>query len=153
MCAKSGNCSCAVNSLQIYKPEEFLVLDSATVRNLELIKNTYDGSRAHTLFETLDGAHTSMGSRTIKNWLTCPRVDKAAIEQRYDAIEIIMSDIASMQQLGELMTSVGDLERLVGRIALGRGSLADYCLLMRTLAIIPRLRTLLRKFEGRVCSP
>ena len=90
------------NSLQIYKPEEFLVLDSATVRNLELIKNAYDGGREHTLFEVLDGAATSMGSRTIKNWLICPRVDKAVIEQRYDAIDAIMGDIAVMQQLREL---------------------------------------------------
>jgi DNA mismatch repair protein MutS len=135
------------NSLQFYAPDEFLVLDSATVRNLEIIKNAYDGGRAHTLFETLDGACTSMGSRTIKNWITCPRVDRASIEQRYDAIEILMSDVAAMQQLRELITSVGDLERLVGRIALNRAVVGDYCTLMRTLSCMPRLRTLLRAYN------
>ena len=135
------------NSLQLYNPDEFLVLDSATVRNLEIIKNTYDGGRAHTLFETVDGACTAMGSRTIKNWITCPRVDRASIEQRYDAIEILMSDVAAMQQLRELITSIGDLERLVGRIALNRATVGDYCTLMRTLSCMPRLRALLRAYN------
>jgi DNA mismatch repair protein MutS len=135
------------NSLQLYAPDEFLILDSATVRNLELVKNSFDGGRAHTLFETLDGACTAMGSRTIKNWLTCPRVDRASIEQRYDAIEAIMSDVAAMQQLHELITSIGDLERLVGRIALNRALVPDYCMLMRTLAVMPKLRALLRSYN------
>lgn len=135
------------NSLQLYTPEEFLVLDSATVRNLELIKNSYDGGRAHTLLDAVDGACTAMGSRTIKSWITCPLIDRSAIEQRYDALEAIMSDVAAMQQLRELITSIGDLERLVGRIALNRATAPDYCMLMRTLSVMPRLRTLLKAYE------
>ena len=115
---------------------------------MELIKNAQDGGCGHTLFETLDGAVTAMGSRTIKRWLTCPLVDKSAIEQRYDAIEALMSDISVMQQLRELLATIGDLERLVGRIALARASLADYGTLMRTLTAMPRLRSLLRAFEN-----
>jgi DNA mismatch repair protein MutS len=135
------------NSIHVYKPEEFLVLDAATVRNLELIKNAHDGRAVNTLFDTVDGAATPMGSRTIKRWLTCPLVDKSAIEQRYDAIDIIKSDVAAMRQLREMLVSIGDIERLVGRIALDRATQVDYCTLMRSLSGIPRLRSLLRQMS------
>jgi DNA mismatch repair protein MutS len=135
------------NTVHLYKPEEFLVLDAATVRNLELIKNTHDGRTVNTLFDTVDGAATSMGSRAIKRWLTCPLVDKSAVEQRYDAIDTIKNDVAAMRQLREMLVSVGDLERLVGRIALDRATQADYCTLMRSLSGITSLRSLLRQMS------
>lgn len=133
------------NDIQFYNPEEFLVLDSATVRNLELINNAHDGGRSDTLFYVLDGAVTSMGSRTIKRWLTCPLIDRASLEQRYDAIETIKADISLMRQLRELLSCIGDMERLVGRIALNRAIFLDYCALMRSLTIVPRLRALLNQ--------
>lgn len=135
-------------SLQIYKPDDFLVLDSATVRNLEIVKNAHDGGRDHTLFQVVDGAVTSMGSRTIKKWLMCPLVDRQAIEQRYDAIAVLSEHVQVMQQLPELLNGIGDLERLVGRIALGRAVIADYQVLLKNLLIIPKIRLLLQSLEG-----
>lgn len=145
------NQACALDqfkSMQLYNPDDFLVLDSATMRNLEIIKNVHDGGHAHTLFSVLDGSLTSMGSRTIKKWLSAPLVDLKALEQRHEVIEIFVDNISLMQQLAEKLKVVGDMERLVGRIALGRAAVSDYCQLLRVIEVFPPLKNLLRSVEN-----
>ena len=130
-------------SLHFYSPEDFLMLDAATQRNLELVKNSQDGSRKGTLFNTLDQAATPMGSRMIKKWLMRPLVSRDAIVQRQDAIAYAVQSVAFLQQLEELLRKIGDVERVIGRIVLNRGLLHDYLALMQTLALIPQLKALL----------
>lgn len=135
-------------SISWYEPEDFLLLDGATQRNLELIKNNHDGGRVNTLFSVLDGALTPMGSRTIKKWIMRPLVNEASIEQRQEVVGECVRDILLMQQLKEDLTAIGDVERLVGRIALLRASPADYRTLVHVLAIVPNIRDLLQKYEA-----
>ncbi len=123
--------------LNTYAPDDFLILDAATQRNLELVKNNQDGTSKHTLFDVLDRAVTPMGSRMIKKWLLRPLIKKEAITQRLHAVELLVHDVMSMQQLEEHLQSVGDLERVVGRIALGRAQLHDYCALRYALEKLP----------------
>ncbi|BDC34454.1 DNA mismatch repair protein MutS [Candidatus Dependentiae bacterium Noda2021] len=129
-------------SLHVYKPDDFLLLDGATQRNLELIKNAHDGSAKNTLFEVLDNAATPMGSRMIKKWIARPLVKKTAIEQRYDAIDLLVSHNTVLEKIKELLNEMGDLERIVGRIALKRAVLPDYLALAHGLEVLPRLTTL-----------
>ncbi len=129
-----------------YTPEDFLILDAATQRNLELIKNLQDGSAQNTLFSHLDKAATSMGSRQIKKWLLRPLVKQELIEQRLDAVETLTRHIKERAALEELLKCVGDLERIVGRIALSRAQIYDYLGLMRALAIIPSILKGLEQF-------
>jgi len=131
------------HAMHLYEPDDFLLMDAATQRTIELVKNSQDGGRANTLFSVVDGAQTAMGSRTIKKWLTCPLIDATAIAQRHDALHAIITDIRFLQQLEHLLSQVGDLERLVGRIALGRSPIHDYRVLKGILAIIPEIRNLL----------
>jgi len=128
--------------VQLYQPEDFLVLDGATQRNLELIKNSQDGGRANTLFSVLDCAATPMGSRMIKKWLMRPLVKKEMIIQRQDMVAECVNNVALLQQLQELLAGVGDTERVVGRIALSRAKLEDYRALTQTLERLPALRSL-----------
>ncbi|MCK5632535.1 DNA mismatch repair protein MutS, partial [bacterium] len=130
-------------ALHFYQPDDFLILDSATQKNLELIKNNQDGSRKNSLFSILDRAATSMGSRMVKKWIARPLVKKTAIEQRFDAVEALVKSVSLNQQTQMLLARIGDFERIVGRIALGRGTLQDYLGLKRTLVIIPQLSLLL----------
>ncbi len=124
-------------SLYLYKPEDFLLLDPATQRNLELVKNAQDGGRRNTLFSVIDGATTPMGSRMIKKWLLRPLIKQKAIEQRQDALEICIHDIAFMQHIENALQKIGDIERVIGRIALRRAHLHDYCALMSALTCVP----------------
>lgn len=124
------------NNLTMYKPDDFLYLDAATQRNLELIRNNQDGGRAHTLLSILDGATTPMGSRMVKKWVQRPLLRQQAIEQRQDAIACFIKDVSFSQIMQQLLAPIGDLERVVGRIALGRAQKYDYVALKFALRIV-----------------
>lgn len=135
-------------SLHVYQPEDFLTLDIATQQNLELVKNNYDGSHKHTLFEVVDNAVTSMGSRMIKKWLVRPLVKKEAIEQRHQVVQTCVNNLTLSYQLEEVLRNIGDIERVVGRIALNRGKLQDYVALRQALEHIPRVQELLQNMQN-----
>lgn len=126
-----------------YKPDDFLILDAATQRNLELVKNAHDGTSKNTLLSIMDRAKTAMGSRMIKKWILRPLVKKEAIVQRQDVIVLCCSDLRMMNELEQLLVKIGDVERVIGRIALQRASLFDYSALSRMLAIIPHIKYVL----------
>lgn len=134
-------------SLHIYEPDNFLVLDAATQRNIELVRNAHDGGRNNTLFQIVDHAQTAMGSRTIKKWLLSPLIDRRALEQRHDAVHALVVDPIFLQQIIDALGTIGDLERLVGRIALGRATVHDYIALKRMIDALPKLRSLLTQTE------
>lgn len=122
-----------------YEPEHFLHLDAVAKRNLELIKNMRDGTRKHTLLSVIDHAQTPMGSRTISKWLLRPLVDKKMITARHDTVALLMRDIMTYNKVERLLRSIGDLERIVGRIALLRAHQQDYVGLTNALLTIAAL--------------
>jgi len=131
------------NAIHFYQPDDFLMLDPATQRNLELVKNSVDGGRKRTLFSVVDKAVTAMGSRMIRKWLIRPLVKKKAIEQRHDVVQCMVEHVVSTQKLQELLEQIGDIERIIGRIALGRGTHHDFLGLKRALSDFPRLQQFL----------
>lgn len=133
------------NQLKMYSPDDFLLLDAATQRNLELVRNSNDGGRKNTLLSVLDGAVTPMGSRTIKKWLVRPLVDPVAIGNRQDAVAVCVQDLSFAQALTGPLKEVGDIERVIGRIALGKAQLHDYLMLKTALAKLPVVQSLLRE--------
>jgi DNA mismatch repair protein MutS len=130
-------------SLHIYQPEDFLIIDAATSRNLELVKNNRDGSSKQTLFSILDHAKTAMGSRTIKKWIMRPLIAKDSILQRHNAVESACGNILFLQQIRELLAHIGDIERIVGRIALRKAQFSDYRALASALEYLPSIKALL----------
>ena len=76
--------------IHFYSPDQFLLLDPATQRNLDLVTNNFDGSKKNTLISCMDRAVTPMGSRMIRRWLLRPLVDKDAILQRQQVIAFFM---------------------------------------------------------------
>lgn len=129
--------------IHFYEPDDFLLLDAATQKNLELVKNSQDGKRSNTLFSLLDQAVTAMGSRCIKKWVVRPLLKKELIVQRQDLVEFFVSKPVVLQQVQELLRTIGDLERIIGRIALGRAQVHDYCLLTQALYVLPKLKEVL----------
>lgn len=121
-----------------YQPDDFLQLDAATQKNLELVQST-TGNKAHTLFAAVDKALTPMGSRMIKRWLMRPLIKQPAIEQRYDALAALTANIVHFNDIQESLRQFGDVERIIGRIALERAQLADYVALAHALAQLPVL--------------
>ncbi|MCK4651449.1 DNA mismatch repair protein MutS [Candidatus Babeliales bacterium] len=133
------------STIKFYTPDDYLILDSATQKNLEIVKNNQDFSRKNTLLQIMDKAKTSMGSRMIKKWLLRPLIQESKILQRQNAVSVICSNIDLMQQLEQLICNISDLERIVGRIALRRAVLNDYLSLKNSLAVLPDLKLILQK--------
>ena len=123
--------------IAFYTADDYLLIDESSQRNLEITKNVREGTRTHTLLSVLDRAVTSMGSRTIKKWLTRPLVDRVRIEQRHKAVAYYVQHHAVREALHACLRDIGDLERIVGRIALGRAQFADYQMLARALGALP----------------
>ncbi len=124
-------------TLELYSPQEFLSIDSATQRNLELVKNMHDGTVKNSLFHVMDGAVTAMGSRTIKKWIARPLIDREAIVQRQDAVEHFVYHVSFLQKIRTLLQRVGDAERIIGRIIVMRGTIHDYRSLLSILETLP----------------
>ncbi|MBN2267339.1 MAG: DNA mismatch repair protein MutS [Candidatus Babeliaceae bacterium] len=129
-------------TLWCYSPDDYLMLDARTQRNLELVKRGVDDTETHTLFSLIDRAVTSMGSRMLKKWLLRPLVRRELIELRLHAVTHLVSDLLFREKFRELLQAVGDLERVVGRIVLRRAQFNDYRVLGRALAQIPAIKNL-----------
>ncbi len=136
------------HAISWYEPDDFLVLDAATQRNLELIHNRHDGSKKGTLFAVLDKAVTSMGSRMIKKWITRPLIKREHILKRQQVIELFVKELSLIQQLSGYLKELGDIERVVGRIALGRAQLPDYLALKQALSVVPEIGQLLKQYNS-----
>ena len=128
-----------------YKTDDYLMLDAATQRNLELVKNSHDGSTTHTLFSVIDRAVTAMGSRMVKKWLLRPLVKKEPLEERLSVVETFVREHGRKRELRVLLQSIGDLERIVGRIALKRAQLHDYTALHNALLVVPSIKELIEQ--------
>lgn len=133
------------NQFFMYQSDDFLLLDAPTQRNLELTRNSNDGARAFTLLSVLDGAATPMGSRMIKKWIQRPLVKKEAILQRQQVLSLFISDVMQLQMMQQLLSPIGDIERVIGRIVLSRGQLHDYIAVRNCLQILPSIKESLLK--------
>lgn len=123
-------------AIHFYQPEDFLMLDAATQKNLDLAE----------LFTHLDHAATAMGSRTIKKWMQRPLVAHDAIEQRLDVVDLFTSQPLFLRQLEKHLQQLGDLERIVGRIALRRATMHDYLQVKVALCAIPAIKAALAPY-------
>ncbi|MGB8367007.1 MAG: DNA mismatch repair protein MutS [Candidatus Babeliales bacterium] len=132
-------------TLHLYKADDFLLVDRATQRNLELVRNAHDGGRNNTLCAVMDGSQTPMGARMIKKWILRPLVKKEAIMQRQDVIAFLIENITYTQQFKNLLKQIGDIERIIGRIGLKRAPVHDYQSLATSLALIPSIKQLLQE--------
>ncbi|QQR49281.1 DNA mismatch repair protein MutS [bacterium] len=135
-------------SINFYEPDDYVILDRATQKNLEIIENNQDGGRKNSLFAVMDHAKTAMGSRTLKKWLQRPLVQKEAIVQRQEVVVSLMSSVGTMQKAEYLLSQLADLERIIGRIALRKASLYDYLALQNSLSIAPDIKTLLKELNN-----
>ena len=131
-----------VTGISYYEPNEYLILDAPTVRNLELCESL-DGSRQHTLIGVLDETVTGMGSRLLKTLLLRPSMRLGELNSRLDAVSELKTALILRDRLRSELKHVADLERLMGRISLGRATPRDVVALKTSADCIPNVRELL----------
>ncbi len=123
-------------------------IDEASRRSLELIRSQATGRRDGSLAGVLDRTKSPMGARLLGEWLAAPLVDKAAIDDRLDAVAAIVADGSLAARLAEKLTGIGDIERLVGRVMTGRAGPRDLERIGRATAILPDVIALLAGSSG-----
>ncbi len=132
-----------IGRIRPFLSREYMVLDAACQRNLELVKNSFDGSARNTLLSVLDFTDTPMGGRGLRHWILNPLLDAAEIERRLDAVAELADDHRLRAGLHEGLGAVFDLERLISRISLGVANARDLLALKQSLAALPAVRSML----------
>lgn len=134
-----------LKSLRAYTPADHMLLDEATLRNLELLSTLRDQKREGSLLGVLDRTQTAMGGRLLKQWILRPLTDIAHIQERLDGVDQLFQDSLLRQSLGEQIASILDLERVVSRVSLDRGTPRDLVALKTSLLVLPTLKKILGK--------
>lgn len=114
-----------VRALLRYEQQEFVLLDEATKRNLELVKNLSDSSRRDTLIEVIDRTKTAGGTRLLRQWLFQPLRERAKIDARLDAVAFLYHDQIFLGDVRKTLYGVLDTERLISRLAIDKAHAKD----------------------------
>lgn len=105
-----------ISAIHPYTTGKFMVLDSSTRRNLELVETLREKAKRGSLLWVLDKTKTAMGARMLRSFVEQPLIEKEEIEGRLDAIEELMQRAIDREELREYLNPVYDLERLLTRI-------------------------------------
>ncbi|OGL25701.1 MAG: hypothetical protein A3G97_11920, partial [Candidatus Rokubacteria bacterium RIFCSPLOWO2_12_FULL_69_21] len=129
--------------LQRFVPGDALLLDRSAVENLELFETLQERSARRSLFASLNETRTPMGARMLRQWLLRPLLDLGEIGRRQEAVAALVDAPALRAEIAGLLGSIGDLERLTSRVALGVAHCRDLIALRNCLAPLPRLKQVL----------
>ncbi|WP_434149913.1 DNA mismatch repair protein MutS [Methylocaldum gracile subsp. desertum] len=139
-----------IQGLRTETGEESIILDAASRRNLEL--DFHPSGRVNlTLFGVLDRTSTAMGGRLLRRWLHHPLRDQRILYQRYEAIEALRKD-RNYASIRDVLASVGDIERIVARIALKSARPRDLVVLRASLGTLPELLNQLETLESTLLA-
>lgn len=127
---------------------EFVTIDPATRRNLELVRALRGENQPATLLGVLDQTRTAMGGRKMVQWILHPLRQTAAIRARQDAVAELLADAARREKLASRLRGIGDLERLVAKISLARANARELLTVQQVQERIPELKSLLLQYES-----
>ena len=139
-----------IRSLQVEQPDDAIIIDPASRRNLEIDINQ-KGDTQHTLAWIMDKTATAMGSRLLKRWLNRPLRDHNLLRQRQGLIAQLQEQYAT-EELHSAMKQVGDIERILSRVALGSARPRDLARLRDALAVVPDIRSQLQRLDSSLAS-
>jgi DNA mismatch repair protein MutS len=143
-----------VDRIGFYERQNCLILDTVTVRNLELIEPLFMAADAGTtLFRSIDATVTPMGKRLLRSWMLRPSIDRNEIDLRHDAVAAQVKDTVGREELRRALEGILDLERLLSRVTLETANPRDVLALAGSLARIPAVRLALGRLDsGRLRS-
>ncbi|MBR5981717.1 MAG: DNA mismatch repair protein MutS, partial [Firmicutes bacterium] len=137
-----------ITDVRVYRPGNFMLIDSATRRNLELVETMRDKNKRGSLLGVLDKTSTAMGARRLRNFIEQPLLDRKLILARQDAVEDLCRNLMDREELREYLGPIYDLERLIGRVAFGTAGPRDLIALKISLKMLPALKQTLGLFSA-----
>lgn len=129
-----------INKISFYDTADYIILDNSTKRNLEILSSMSEGNRYGTLLSILDKTETAMGARLLKNWMTRPLKKLEQINKRLECVNELFENKVLRRNLNDLFKNIGDLERLISKIATSRAVARDLINLKYSLITIAKLK-------------
>ena len=133
-----------------YLTNKYMLLDSSTRRNLELIETLREKQKRGSLLWVLDKTKTAMGARTLRSYIEQPLIDQSEIEARLDAVEELCNDSISRDELREYLNPIYDLERLLCKISYQSANPKDLLALRNSFAMMKPIRSAMAGFSCSV---
>ena len=131
-----------------YTTGKFMIIDSSTRRNLELVETLREKQKRGSLLWVLDKTRTAMGARTLRSFVEQPLIERMEIEERYDAIDEFNTNAITREEIREYLNPVYDLERLITRVTYQTANPRDLIAFRNSIHMLPPIKTLMSDFQS-----
>jgi DNA mismatch repair protein MutS len=139
-----------ITRITLLQTDKVLQIDKTTARNLELVEPMYGNNPKGTLFGALDNTKTALGARKLKSLLKNPLVSVTKINNRLDAVESLLGDLLSREEIKDTLAQTYDLERLIARIVSEHNNPRDCIALKTSLSSLTELENILAHMNGHI---
>jgi DNA mismatch repair protein MutS len=139
-----------IRKIQPFHADDFMPLDEASIRNLEIFTTLRDNLKEGSLISVLDETLTAMGGRSLKKFLMRPLVDRDAILKRLEAVDEFCKTQTLLLDLRDLLKNVSDIERTLGRLSLNSGNARDLVSLKNSFLKIPEVKKFLKGVKSKL---
>jgi len=129
-----------LTKISAYNPSDYMILDQATRKNLEITYSMQEGVKEGTLIDILDKTVTAMGGRLLKKWISAPLLTKEAILKRQESVGDLLNKKRISKNLYDQLKEIGDLERLISKVCTGRANPREIVNLKSSLKKIPSIK-------------
>ncbi len=131
-----------------YITSKYMLLDSSTRRNLEIVETLREKQKRGSLLWVLDKTKTAMGARLLRTFIEQPLVDEEEIEARLNAVEELSSEMISREEIREYLSPIYDLERLISRISYKSANPRDLIAFQSSLSMLPYIKEIMGTFKS-----
>lgn len=138
-----------INQIKKYSSDEFVTMDEATLKNLEILKNLQDGSHAFTLFKVLNHTKTSSGARLLKNWLINPLKQVDRIVYRQERVKFLYHEQMLLSSIRDILGKILDFERLTARLSMDKAHGKDLLALGQSILSFLQLKDLIVTYDTK----
>lgn len=141
------------NNLQVYHTSNYMLLDKFTRRNLELTETLRGSDKRGSLLWVIDKTRTAMGGRKLRKLIQEPLTDTGAIISRHDAVDALVGDALTREELRETLNHVYDMERLCSKVVYGTVNARDMAAIKNSLTIVPAVKQMIQPLlQGELCA-
>ncbi len=137
-----------LTALYPYVTSKYMLLDSSTRRNLELVETLREKQKRGSLLWVLDKTKTAMGARLLRSYIEQPLIDLESINQRLDAVGELNDNVISREELREYLNPIYDLERLISKVSYKSANPRDLIAFQSSLSMLPHIKFILQSFES-----
>ena len=139
-----------ISSLKFIPKEDFMILDSISYRNLEIVKNLRTGNIKGSLLDSIDFTLTPMGKRLLKKWISYPLIDKEEIEKRLNGIEELLNNLITRSEIRKILKGITDLSKINSKVALNLALPLHLLTLKDILKKIPHIKKNLEVLNSEI---